>query len=330
MKRILVIQTAFIGDVILVTPLIEKLGKFFPRLEIDVMVRKGNESLLENNPHIHEVIVWNKKKQKIKNLLKILKETRKKRYDILINLQRFTSTGLFTVFSRAQYTIGFRKNPFSFLFSFRADHEIGSGKHEVERNISLIEHITDGEFVRPVLYPTKNDFYAVAEYKLQPYICIAPTSVWFTKQFPAGQWEELIRHYIPNYKVYLLGGPDDKEACDRIRGGIPGSKIINLAGELSFLQTAALMKNATRNFVNDSAPLHIASAMNAQTTAVFCSTIPDFGFGPLSKNATIVETKLNLECRPCGLHGHAKCPEGHFKCAKSITIDQLTENTNYD
>ena len=330
MKRILVIQTAFIGDVILATPLIEKLGKFFPRLEIDVMVRKGNETLLENNPHIHELIIWDKKTHKIKNLWNILKKTRKKRYDILINLQRFTSTGLFTIFSRAQYTIGFKKNPFSFLFSFRANHEIGSGKHEVERNISLIEHITDDEFVRPMLYPSKNDFYAVTEYKLHPYICIAPTSVWFTKQFPADQWIELIRHYIPNYKVYLLGGPNDEEACDEIKDEFQDSNIVNLAGKLSFLQTAALMKNAIRNFVNDSAPLHIASAMNAQTTAVFCSTIPDFGFGPLSENSTVVETSLDLKCRPCGLHGHAKCPEGHFKCAKSIRLEQLTENINYD
>ncbi len=326
----MVIQTAFIGDVILATPLIEKLGKFFPRLEIDVMVRKGNESLLENNPHIHEVIIWNKKKQKIKNLWKILKETRKKRYDILINLQRFTSTGLFTIFSRAQYTIGFRKNPFSFLFSFRADHKIGSGRHEVERNIDLIEHITDDEFIRPALYPSKNDFYAVAEYKLHPYICIAPTSVWFTKQFPAEQWVELIRHYIADYKIYLLGGPDDKKACEEIKDECQSSNIYNLAGELSFLQTAALMKNASRNFVNDSAPLHIASAMNAPTTGVFCSTIPDFGFGPLAKNSDIVETSLDLNCRPCGLHGYKKCPEGHFKCAKSIRLEQLTEKTSYD
>ena len=101
------------------------------------------------------------------------------------------------------------------------------------------------------------------------------------------------------------------------------SNITNLCGELSFLQTSALMTNATMNYVNDSAPMHMASAMNAPTTAVFCSTVPDFGFGPLSDQTKIAETEEKLECRPCGLHGFKKCPEGHFKCAHSITTNQL-------
>ena len=83
------------------------------------------------------------------------------------------------------------------------------------------------------------------------------------------------------------------------------------------------MTNATMNYVNDSAPMHMASAMNAPTTAIFCSTIPDFGFGPLSDQARIVETDENLECRPCGLHGFKKCPEGHFKCANTIDTESL-------
>ena len=89
------------------------------------------------------------------------------------------------------------------------------------------------------------------------------------------------------------------------------------------LESAALMKDATMNYVNDSAPMHMASAMNAKTTAIYCSTIPAFGFGPLADNAKIVETKLTLDCRPCGVHGHKACPEGHFKCAFSIETSEL-------
>lgn len=77
------------------------------------------------------------------------------------------------------------------------------------------------------------------------------------------------------------------------------------------------------NFVNDSGSMHMASAMNAPTTAVFCSTVPDFGFGPLSEHAKIVQTTEKLDCRPCGLHGFNKCPKGHFNCANTITISQL-------
>ena len=78
------------------------------------------------------------------------------------------------------------------------------------------------------------------------------------------------------------------------------------------------MKGATMSYVNDSAPLHIASAMNAPVTAIFCSTVPAFGFGPLRANGHVVETKEELDCRPCGLHGHRACPKGHFKCALGI------------
>jgi heptosyltransferase-2 len=97
-----------------------------------------------------------------------------------------------------------------------------------------------------------------------------------------------------------------------------------LAGQLSLLQSAALMSKAKRNFVNDSGPLHLCSAMDAPVTAVFCSTIPSFGFGPLSKDSKVVQTALGLACRPCGLHGRKECPEGHFKCGTSInTVDLL-------
>jgi heptosyltransferase-2 len=69
--------------------------------------------------------------------------------------------------------------------------------------------------------------------------------------------------------------------------------------------------------------MHFASAMNAAICAIFCSTVPAFGFGPISERANIVEVEENLDCRPCGLHGKKACPEGHFKCANNITTEQL-------
>jgi heptosyltransferase-2 len=101
--------------------------------------------------------------------------------------------------------------------------------------------------------------------------------------------------------------------------------IINHSGQLSFLQSAALMKDAVMNYVNDSAPMHFASAVNAPVTAVYCSTIPAFGFGPLSDERFIVEVKAPLDCRPCGLHGYRACPLGHFNCAYKIEERQLLE-----
>ncbi len=317
---ILIIQTAFIGDVILATPLVEKLHALYPDAKIDFLLRKGNESLLANNHKINEILIWDKKRNKYSHLYSLLQQVRSKKYDLVVNLQRFFPTGLLTAFSGAKETAGFDKNPFSFLFTKKVKHEIGEGRHEVDRNISLIRHLTNDSLVKPKLYPSEKDFQ-----KIKPtgnYVCMAPTSVWLTKQWPAQKWVELIQLIDKTISIYLLGGPEDIPACENIKQKSAKENVINIAGQLSFLESAALMKNAEMNYVNDSAPLHLASAVNAPVTAIFCSTIPGFGFTPLSDNSRIIETEIKLDCRPCGLHGFKACPKGHFKCAE-IAVEKV-------
>ena len=152
MQKILIIQTAFIGDVVLATALIEKLHSFYPAADIDFLLRKGNEGLFANHPFLHEVLVWNKKENKYKNLFQILKKIRAKKYDVVINVQRYTATGLLTIFSGAKTTIGFDKNPLSAFFSRRLKHEFSTHEkplHEVVRNQLLIEAITNETFSKP-------------------------------------------------------------------------------------------------------------------------------------------------------------------------------------
>lgn len=323
MKKFLIIQTAFLGDVILITPMIEELKRIDNTCQIDVLVRKGNESLLTNHPLVKELYIWNKKHKKYKHLFKLLKKIRATKYDEVIGVQRYASSGLLTGLSGAKSRVGFEKNPISFLFTRKLKHEINNGKHEVERNLSLISHhVGVKSKIRPVLYPSVFDEEKVKTYKNELYYCIAPTSVWFTKQMTQDKWEELIAFLGKDKMIYLLGGPSDKSTCENLKNALPEYKIQNLAGELSLLESASLMRDAQRNYVNDSGPLHIASAMNARVTAFFCSTIPAFGFGPLSDDSQIIETKENLDCRPCGLHGFKACPEGHFKCNYHIDVRQ--------
>src|SRR5690606_10339082 len=227
-KKILIIQTAFIGDVILATPLIEKLHKSHPGAKIDFLLRKGNESLFSKHPLLNRVWIWDKKKSKYKALLSIAKEFRKNEYDLLVNLQRFLGTGLLTVFSKAKFKIGFDKNPVSFLFDEKIRHDISGKKHEVERNIELINKWTDGEFHRPVLHPSSEDYAAIERYKKDDYICIAPTSVWFTKQYPAKQWISFLKKLSFPGQIYLLGAPSDVQACQEIKSGTANSRVINL------------------------------------------------------------------------------------------------------
>ncbi len=314
--KILIIQTAFIGDVVLATPLVEKLRRFYPNSKIHFLLRKGNENLLDGNPNVDRILIWDKKNGKWKNTFKVIGEIRKEKYDLLINVQRFGTTGLMTLLSQAKLKVGFDKNPFSFCYDRKHTHEIGNGKHEVERNLQLISEWTNDQLEKPKLHLQPEVLEKVKNLKSQPYITLAPTSVWFTKQYPSRKWVAFLKGTSFSGPIYLLGAPTDFEACEQIRTKSENEQVQNLCGKLSLLESTALMKDAQMNYVNDSAPMHFASAVNAPTTAIFCSTIPEFGFGPLADNSKVVQTTENLSCRPCGLHGHKACPEGHFRCGE--------------
>lgn len=320
MQKILVIQTAFIGDAILASAVLEKLHQYFPSLQLDLLVRKGNESLFKDHPYLTNCIVWNKQEGKYKSLFALRKRIRAEQYDKVINLHRFASSGFITAFSGAKEKIGFDKNPFSFMFTKKIKHEIGNGKHEVERNQKLIEAFTDKQFAKPKLYPAFSNFEKVKEYKTGEYVCMTPSSVWFTKQLPKHKWVELCDKLPETTAIYLLGAPGDTMMCEEIMTKSKHNRTVNLCGKLGLLDSCALMKDAQMNYVNDSGPLHLASAMNAPTTAFFCSTVPAFGFTPLADNSKVIETTKSLDCRPCGLHGYKQCPKGHFDCGNTIEV----------
>lgn len=329
-QKILLIQTASLGDVILSTSLAETLHKQFPEASIDYLVKKSYETLFAEHPFINQVVIWDKSGHKYRNLLKVISTVRAKKYDIVINVQRFASSGLISALSGAPYRSGFSKNPISFTFTKRVRHDITGTTHEIYRNIELIKPLINIPAERPRLYPTSDDFAFTNQWKNWPYITISPASLYFTKQFPSEKWIELIEQIPDTIKVFLLGSKQDIPLCQKIEKSAKSFHIVSLAGHLSFLQSAALMKDALMNYVNDSAPQHIASAVNAPVTAVFCSTVPSFGFGPLSDNSKVVETTIQLPCRPCGLHGFNKCPEGHFKCAQTISLSQLLLPQSYE
>jgi heptosyltransferase-2 len=145
-------------------------------------------------------------------------------------------------------------------------------------------------------------------------------------------WVSFINELPFKGPIYIVGGSGDKLIGEEIikqhvaaakSAGVVAKNLMNIAGQLNFLASAALQQKAVLNYVNDSAPLHFCSAVDAPVVAIYCSTIPAFGFGPLSSSSFVVETSQTLTCRPCGLHGKKDCPLGHFNCAHSIQNAQL-------
>lgn len=324
-NKILVIQTAFIGDVVLATSFIELLKRYDPNSEIHFLLRSGTESILRDNPHIKKIHVWEKRKNKHLNLIKLLFQIRSEKFNYVYNIQRFFSSGLLTAFSGAKIKIGFDKNPLSFLFSKRIAHKIpyelnGRFLHEVERNALLYNK---NEIIRPRLYFNAQEEKKIDELTspIKQFIVLAPKSVWFTKEWPKGKWIELSRILDKSFHLFFIGSKDDSTFIEEIIKNLKNAT--NLCGKLSLKESACLMIKASRVIANDSAPLHLASSVNAKTTAIFLSTIPEFGYGPLSDDSKVVQLHPRLDCMPCGLHGKKKCPKGHFNCAIKLDVKEV-------
>ncbi len=338
-KPILVIQTAFIGDTILASAFAKSVHERFPDAPIHFLLRKGNEAVNQGLPFVHKTWVWDKGQGKARALWGIIRELRKYEFRAVFNLHRHFNSGLVTMLVKADAKVGFKQNPLSFAYTHKVDHQIphmveGMAWHEVQRNHQLL-HAYDATVLleenpkklRPVLPILAKHREKTAPFKTAPFVVVAPASVWFTKQWPEGRFTELVAKLSATHKVLLVGGPGDKDLCDRVKGASPA---VNLCGQLNLLESAALMEGAARVFVNDSGPLHLASAVNAPTTAVFCSTVPAFGYGPLATDAVVLESPEKLECRPCGLHGHKACPLGHYKCAWNVTADWASSGVTGD
>lgn len=329
-KPILIIQTAFIGDTILASAFAKAVHERYPDAPIHFFLRKGNESVNQGLSFVHKTWVWDKGEGKMRSLWRMISELRQYEFRAVFNLHRHFNSGLITALVKADDKLGFRENPLSFFYTRKVPHLIphtvnGVAWHEVQRNHQLLHAYdptvpleSNPKKLKPVLPLQPKNFDKVSAYQDAPYVVVAPASVWFTKQWEEEKYRDLVALLSQGLKVYLIGGPTDFDLCERVRAN---SSATNLCGKLNLLDSAALMQKAKRVFVNDSGPLHLASSVNAPTTAVFCSTIPAFGYGPLSDDAIVLETPENLDCRPCGLHGHTACPKGHFLCSKNVTVE---------
>lgn len=326
-RSVLIIQTAFTGDVVLALPLAQRIRREWPDATIHFLVRKGNENLVENHPSIDRVWIWDKKNNKRGNLWRLMGELREISFDLAVNCQRFFSTGLLMFLLRAKIKTGFRENPLSWCYTRSFPHTrtgqgINESIHEVDRNLSLLTGLMSTKREIPHLEPAPQELQTVRNLvPVSNYIVLAPASVWFTKQWPETRWKELIAALPEDLVPVLIGGAGDRELGDRVLDNHPLG--INLCGKLTFRESAALMAGARRVICNDSAPLHLASAVGAPVTGIFCSTIPGFGFYPLSPDSVVVQENTGLDCRPCGLHGKKSCPKGHFSCGWNISTENI-------
>jgi heptosyltransferase-2 len=325
-QRVLFIQTAFIGDAVLLSSAIRAWKQHRPQDNCEVCVRAGNETLFAHHPDVEAVHFWAKSSPgRNRRLLALARSLRQRRFDVVFNVHRHLSSGILTAATGARTRIGYATHPLGLAFTHRVPHTIGDGRHEVARMLDLL-HAADPTLStesppRPALTPGPDDLtqaeqcLAGTPHATTPFVALAPASQWFTKQWPAARWRDLTtRLSHAGIPVVLLGGPSDASLLAECAADAPDDLVLQ-AATLPLMASYALISRAAVVMSNDSAPLHFASGANVPTVALFCSTVPAFGFGPLAAQQVILQTETPLKCRPCGLHGHKTCPEGHFQCA---------------
>ena len=328
-KRILIIQTAFIGDVILCTPLIKGLRKTFPDSFISFLLIPETKNVLENNPHLSEILVYDKRKNKgIGSFLQIITRVKQGEFDLAVIPHRSLRSALLAYLSRIPVRIGFDKSTGSFLFTRQVVYN--NNVHEVDRNLSLLSDFsTRTKETSPELFPSSEDFSYARKLlsdsgitERDKIVCVAPGSVWATKRWLPEKFAEVSDLLLgeARAKVIFLGSEEDGALCEKTAELMTGRPAI-LAGKTSVLQSAAIASFCKVILSNDSAPVHIASAMKIPVVAIFGSTIPEFGFAPYGINHVIIQKKM--ECRPCGIHGKRKCPKEHFRCMREITTKEV-------
>ncbi len=315
-RRILVIQTAFLGDIVLTIPLLKALKKYKPDIELFFLTTPVGKSLLDDQHIIDKIIVYDKKgvDKGIKALLDKVKEVKTYNVDTVISPHRSLRSGIIALFSGAHNRIGYNLSHLIPFYNIRVKRS--KDMHEVDRILSLLKplNIQAAEEER---YPSLDAQNSIRKNTL---IGIAPGSTWGTKQWTHEGYAGLIKRlHEKGYSTVLIGSKSDKTVADRIKA-IVGIELDDITGKTDLKELIKLLSSLRLLVTNDNGAMQVAQAVNTPIAAIFGPTIPEQGFAPIRPNTVVIESK-GLYCRPCSAHGPMECPEGHFLCMKSITSE---------
>jgi heptosyltransferase-2 len=322
-RRGLVIQTAWFGDVVLTTPLVrraaERLGA-----PVDVITVPAAAPLLAGNPHVREVLTFDKKGADagVRGLWRMAQRLRLRGYEVAYCAQASSRTAALAWLARIPTRIGFRGSRAEWLYS----HTVlaRTQPHAVERYLALADGAPDRR--EPEVFPSAADRAAadavLAEAGVtEPFIAIAPGAAWATKRWP--YFPELARALADDHPLALLGGPGDRPDARAILTALGrGATVADGIGRLALLPTAAVLRRATLLIANDSVHVHLASATHTPTVEIYGPTVPQHGFAARAPHSRLVEPDP-LPCRPCSMHGPAICPLGHHKCMRETPISAV-------
>ncbi|MES3036162.1 MAG: lipopolysaccharide heptosyltransferase II [Gemmatimonadota bacterium] len=315
----LVIQTSFLGDVVLTTPLLTHLATLGP---VDVVTTPAGGALLDAHPAVRRVIRYDKRgaQQGLGGLRALAAALQRESYRAAYLAQGSWRSAALAWLARIPVRVGFDRSAGAPLYTSRVLYR--EDLHHAERLYRLAAGTDAAAPPAPSLLPRDDDRAAVtalladAPFGRAPFIVLAPGSVWATKRWP--YFVELLDSLPAHHGIVVAGGAEDRALAQSIVAAAP-SRVLDATGRLSLLASAELIRRAAGVITNDSLPQHLASAMGTPTVTVYGPTLPAFGFGPLAARHAIVEHAPGLECRPCSAHGPQVCPRAHFRCMREIS-----------
>lgn len=321
----LIVQTSFLGDLVLTTPLIAYLAEQGP---VDVVCTPAAGALLANHPGVREIIVYDKRgaDRGVRGFLRLASRLRAAKYDAAYHAQGSARSGALTAAAGIGERVGFATSAGRMFYTTRVAPM--ENMHHAARLLSLgtrdPRRSMPREALRPRLYPGTAERDAVNKLldgrrDQRMLVALAPGSVWATKRWP--YYAELAKLLATDAQIAVIGGAADATLAAEI-GVATGGAAVDTTGQLSLLESAELIGRAALLVTNDSSPLHLASAMNTPTLAIFGPTVPELGFGPLAEVAATAGAST-LACRPCDKHGPQRCPLGHWKCMRELSAESV-------
>ena len=338
MRKILVIQTAFIGDAILTLPMIQKLKEKYPDSRIDVLAIPSTGEIFSASPHIEEVLTIDKKQKdrSVFALIRFIKNIKTANYDIIYSPHRSLRSALIVFGSGTKETFGFSNSSLKHVYKNLVTYE--PKHHEVRRNLELIGFSKNDSdwLIKPEISTGE-----AAKEKIDKFIegnslnsklaAVAPGSVWNTKIYPEKYYNDIVQFLNKKgFHTIIIGGKADADICAGIFNNNKENSTLT-AGIFSITETVELLKRTQILISNDSAPTHMGMCAGISVLTLYCSTVSDFGFYPYNKKSQYLSYD-ELTCKPCGIHGYKECPIKTFECGYNlkphVVIKKLEEMLN--
>jgi lipopolysaccharide heptosyltransferase II len=323
--KILVIKPAAIGDVLLSTPVVENLRSDFPDAEIIFLTQKFCKEVLTGNPYITRVLTYD---LNLDGGWCIIKNIRKQKYDLILDLFGNPRTALITYLSRAVYKVGFKFRQRKYAYNIKLESR-GGEVHNVEFNLDALRALgLEVKTSQPKFY-INNVHKEFAEKFFQEnnltgnrVIGVNPCGTWKTKVWYLEKFAELIKMFDDDYRFLVFWGyGDEKVQAQKLRD-MTGNNVL-IVPQVNLKYLGALMKRCKVFLTNDTGPMHIASVLGVNVAAIFGPTNPRLQ-GPLNTNSAVIRNE-KLDCLGCNLTKIEDCPYEH-KCMSGLDASVVYKN----